>query len=177
MPTTYEKCEQNSEAVDLMNKVLTRHECYQTTLNAKVRIDLLFACAPRNDEGVILGDAMKDKGHRTLGKARIISLKDRAAGRGDAEVLVDKEWWDDAGDEERAALLDHELYHIAVKTNKAGAVIRDDLNRPKLRMRHHDVQFGWFKEVAKRNGPYSQEQIQAKQLMDDHGQFFWPAIK
>lgn len=178
MPTTYEKCEQDSEAVQLMNTVLTRHECYQTALNARVKFDVLFACAPRDDEGRLIQGAcaMKDKGHRILGKARIITLKDRAAGRADGEICLDKEWWDDASDEQREALLDHELFHFIVRTNKAGAVIRDDLSRPVLKLRHHDVQVGWFSVVAKRNGMHSQEQIHAKWIMDEFGQAFWPDL-
>lgn len=89
-------------------------------------------------------------------------------GLGDAEILIDADWWEKANEAERKALLDHELQHFA-KTDKV-----DDLGRPKLKMRRHDVQVGWFKSVAERNGVSSQERLQAAQMMHEHQQVFWP---
>jgi hypothetical protein len=52
----------------------------------------------------------------------------------------------------------------------------DDLGRPKLRMRKHDINFGWFNQVAKRHGSASQERIQARMILDEAGQFYWPDL-
>jgi hypothetical protein len=55
-------------------------------------------------------------------------------------------------------------------------VIRDDLKRPKLKLRKHDVEVGWFAIVAGRHGSASLEIEQAKAVMDSYGQLFWPCI-
>jgi hypothetical protein len=106
---------------------------------------------------------MKSKGQRVLGKAKIVSLEDRARGGPDAKVTVDKSWWDDRGERERAALLDHELCHFALvpatdkdrekgKATPCGRWKADDLGRPKLKYAHHDAEVGVFFSVIKRHG-------------------------
>lgn len=70
-------------------------------------------------------------------------------------------------------MLDHELFHIQIKM-KGQIIQTDDLGRPKIKMRPHDMEVGWFKAVAERNGKYSQERIQALKYMEEMGQYFWP---
>lgn len=52
----------------------------------------------------------------------------------------------------------------------------DDLGRPKLKMRKHDVEIGWFKIIAERHGAHSIERQQAKIIFDTMGQSFWPGL-
>lgn len=118
-------------------------------------------------------------GRRVYGLARVVCAKDRAKGMGDAEVTLDKDWWMDeetTTDEMREALLDHELHHLRVKEDADGAVLRDDSGRPRIVLRKHDVEAGWFRVVAERNGEHSMEQRQAKQMFEAQGQYFWPDI-
>lgn len=96
-------------------------------------------------------------------------------GRGDAEITIDNQWWEESTEEEKRALLDHELHHIALKIDKRG-IVRDDLGRPKIQMRNHDLEIGWFKVIAARHGDNSQERLQAKHAMNNMGQYFWPEI-
>jgi hypothetical protein len=49
----------------------------------------------------------------------------------------------------------------------------DALDRPKLAMRKHDHQFGWFDEVAQRHGEASPEVRQARVLMEKSGQLYF----
>lgn len=97
-------------------------------------------------------------------------------GRGDAEISLDGDWWRTASEEERRALLDHELHHIAPELNQNSQPITDDIGRPKIHMRKHDFQFGWFTIIAERHGLASAECIQAKGMMDAAGQYYWPGI-
>jgi hypothetical protein len=174
MPT-FQKC---AKAVsDLANSILCEFESHQPVLDAHVRIDFVFAYGDVDDNGNRTSDALTKNGVKCLGICRKMPLKDRAMGRGDAEISLDGDWWNEASEDERKALLDHELHHVAVKVTKSGAPILDDLNRPKLWMRPHDVDFGWFKIVAERHGDSSTERIQAKLLFDNYGQSFWPFIK
>ncbi len=48
----------------------------------------------------------------------------------DCSIHIDKEWWDDHGDEEREATLTHELYHFMPKADKKnGGWKLDDAGR------------------------------------------------
>jgi len=93
-------------------------------------------------------------GVKALGICRKIPLKERALGRGDAEICLDGEWWKDAPEPEQRALLDHELHHIEVKIIE-GAMACDDLGRPLLKIRKHDYELGLFTIIAQRHGRHS----------------------
>lgn len=173
MPT-FQKCPQPVR--DLANEILCEFESHQPLLDAKVTIDFVFAYSDKDeDTGKPLNNALSKNGCKALGICRKIPPKDRAMGRADAEISLDGDWWEEATDAEQRALLDHELHHIQVKIDKRG-LVRDDLGRPVLDMRKHDYEFGWFKVVAARHGNHSMERTQARQMMCDAGQYFWPEI-
>lgn len=171
---TFERCDKSVEK--LATEVLKKHESHKPLLDAKVTVDFVFAY-PEYDEktGRPLNDALTKNGVKALGIARKIPLKDRALGRADAEIAIDGDWWQKAPALEQEAMLDHELTHISVKIDKRG-LVTDDLGRPVIQLRHHDVECGWFKIVAERNGKHSIEQYQAKIIMDEMGQCFWPDL-
>lgn len=161
---------------DLLQSLMQANECYTPHLESEIKIDLVFAFCDRDDEKTPLNCALTKGGVRCLGIARKVSPKDRAKGMGDAEIALDADWWEEAEEKEKAALLDHELYHIIVQTNKAGDPIVDDFGRPKLRMRKHDFEFGFFKAIAERHGRHSQEQILTRYMMEDAGQLLLPQM-
>lgn len=139
-------------------------------------IDLIFAFPNYDEKGSPIGCALKLHGVPASGIAKIIGLKDRAMGRGDAEITIDYEFWKEASFETQCALLDHELTHLAPITNKHGVFKKDDLDRPKLRMRKHDFQVGWFDCIAKDHGAHSIERMQARELVEVRGQFYFPEM-
>lgn len=159
-----------------INEVLKAHPCYEPLLERNVKIDAIFAYANQDENNKPIGNAITVNGVKALGKCKVVSLKDRAKGHGDAEIIIDGDHWDQVGIGEQFALVDHELYHIVLNQTKTGVVRLDDLGRPKLRIRKHDYQFGWFTEIARRNGAFSGEQLQARQIFEEAGQFYWPAI-
>ena len=172
--STYQKCP--PEVRELAEEMMKEFLSYKELLEAKVKIDFLFAYAEVGEDGESKGDAITKHGIRALGLTRKIGIKDRVMGRGDAEVLLDGDWWEEATPGRRRALLDHELHHLEAVKDDDGVVIRDDLKRPKLRLRKHDVEVGWFAVVAGRHGSNSLEIEQAKSVMDSYGQLFWPVI-
>src|SRR5262249_39098600 len=109
---------------------------------AGLHVDLLWASSDDDESPLKLG------GYSCAAVVRITSAKERAAGRGDAEITIDKTRWEKRSARQREALLFHELHHLALKT-KAGIPQVDAHNRPCLKMRLHDHQFGWFDEVAR----------------------------
>lgn len=175
MPT-FQKC--GPEIEHLAKEILNKYETHADILAAGVRIDFVFAFGDTDpDSGERTSDAIKDRGRRVFGQARKIKLKDRAMGRGDAEICIDGDWWtEEATPAMRKAMLDHELHHLQVRFDKAGNVKVDDLQRPELKLREHDVEVGWFSIIAARHGVDSMEQIQARNIHERFGQYFWPEI-
>ncbi len=172
MPT-FEKCDDVTR--QMAHEILIEFPSHKPVLDAGVKIDLVFAYSDKNEKGIALNVALKKGGVRALGICRKIPTKDRVLGRADAEISLDGDWWLDASAEERAALLDHELHHIEVVTDERGTVV-DSAGRPKLRLRPHDYEFGWFKAIAARHGSFSQERLQAAKMFEESGQYFWPQI-
>jgi Putative phage metallopeptidase len=173
MPT-YEAC--NKSVHQLAQQLIGLYAEHKPLKAVELKLDLVFAFADTDEKGRILNDALTKNGIKALGITRSIPLKDRALGRGDAEIALDGDWWKTASGDEQAALLDHELHHIAVKTDKAGNIKYDDLNRPLIKLRKHDIEWGAFKVIAERHGSASQERQQAKAIMDRFGQWMWPGI-
>ena len=174
MPT-FQRCEPHVD--DLARDLIKKFDDHKPLIVAGVKIDYVFAYADLDEKtGQPCNDALTLHGHRALGITRKIALKDRALDRGDAEISLDGDWWKGATAEEQAALVDHELHHIEVKHDKHGNIQFDDLGRPQIKLRKHDVEIGWFKCIAERHGAHSIERQQAKAIMDEAGQFFWPEL-
>jgi hypothetical protein len=142
MATTYEPCDAGVR--ELADELIRSH--FGELKEAGVTVAYLFASNPD-------GPALTHGGYEAAGIAKINNLKDRVEGKTDATIFVSAEWWQDKSDREREALLFHELYHFEVKRDeKNGRVSRDDINRPKLKIRKHDFQVGGFHRVAQEYG-------------------------
>ena len=104
---------------------------------------------------------------------RIVPVRDRAAGVADVMLLVDRPAYSDMNELERDALIDHELTHLEpIMDDETRSVVFDVAGRPRVRIRKHDRQYGWFDEVASRWGPNSVEARQARKLVDEAGQLY-----
>ncbi len=173
MPT-FERCPKTVN--DMAMKLMNEFESHRPLLNCEPKIDFVFAY-PEYDEktGAPVEDALKKNGVKALGICRKLSLKDRAMGRGDAEIALDGDWWARANEPEQRALLDHELHHLMPKVDKRG-LVTDDLGRPVFKLRPHDHDVGWFSIIAQRHGRHSIECQQAKRMVDEAGQFYWPEL-
>lgn len=152
-----------------VDALLAKH--YPQFKTIGLRIDLLIAKFDDDNDGE---SAVMLHGYPCKAVVRITSAKERAAGRGDAEITIDEKIYEEMTEEERDALLDHELYHLQLKT-KDGMPLSDAHNRPVLKMRLHDHQFGWFDEIARRHGGHSSEVQQANAFRAKSGQqcFGW----
>jgi hypothetical protein len=174
MATIYDKAPQ--EVAEKAEALLGKFHFDIT--NYDVHIDFIFARSTLDDNGVPEGPALKHNGYPALGLAKIIGPKDRLMGRGDCEIVLDGDRWPNLSPEQQDALIDHELEHIQIKFDKHGAPVMDDLHRPKLKMKKHDHQFGWFDIIAKRHGSDSIEVNQFRELCEDEsGQFYLPFLQ
>lgn len=83
---------------------------------------------------------------------KVNSYKDRVQGKPDVTVTINREAWEEYTDEQRRALLDHELTHLIPKLDKNGGPVADDLGRPEFKMRPHDYDLSGFGSVIRRHG-------------------------
>jgi hypothetical protein len=141
--------------------------------DAKVTIECLLAFPTTDKNGDSSGPALKHAGYPVAALVKIIGLKERTAGRSDVEIVIDGEKWDERSELERDALIDHELEHLELKTDKDGALVRDDLERPRLKIRKHDVQVGWFDAIVRRHGRASYEFQQWEEIKAVNYQQRW----
>lgn len=153
-----------------------RHLCRQVMrdwhpklVEASVRVELLVAYGKVNEDGEIIAPALKHHGVRALGVCKIIPIQQRVLGLGDVLILLDGDEWPEMGEDEQLALLDHELTHVDLVQ---ATVQLDDAGRPKLRMRQHDRDYGWFDSVAQRHGLASSEVRQGRRLFESAGALY-----
>lgn len=172
--STYEPCPK--EVIELANEIMCEFENHKPLLDAKVKIDFVFALSGVNEDGEPTGDAIRFHGCKALALARKIGLKDRTMGRGDAEILIDKDYFEDVTLPQKKALLDHEITHLVIRTDEDGAFLYDQLGRPRLSIKPHDYEFGFFKIVAERYGKNSLEVTQCKAMWDSGGQVLFPFV-
>ena len=171
MGISYEQCDHHMR--ELGASIIAKYHGDIET--ASVTITYLFARAPKNEQGEPMGPAVKVGGYPCAAKIKLVPLVQRADGRADVEVIIDADQWDDMTDPQREALLAHELYHLELCKDEEDNILGDDIGRPRLKLKKHDHQFGWFNAIAERYADESGEVRQAKAFVDECGQswFGW----
>lgn len=96
-------------------------------------------------------------GRVTLGKCKKASDLDRELAPYDFVIILRREFWEHGAttDEQRRALLDHELCHAARKYDSGGEPVYDERGNPVFRIRKHDIEE--FTEVIQRHGIYKRD--------------------
>lgn len=157
---------------DVAASISRMHSQFHPELD-NVTVGALFAFNEDTGEPVL-----KHQGYACAAVVSITSTKQRALGVSDAVIVVDRAHWLTLTAAQRDALIDHELEHldrvISKDTEDSPAAPQfDSIGRPKLQMRRHDYQFGWFDDIARRHGEASPEIIQAKQLVAQTQQLYF----
>ena len=137
--------------------------------DAGVRVDLISVA----DDDPDVEHALKCRGIPAYATCRAVDVKGRTMGRGDAEIVIDEARFLTMPDATKDAVLDHELEHIELQIGKKGKVKLDCCRRPKIKMKLHDIEFGWFESIAKRHGIASIECKQATKMYLSHEQTFF----
>ncbi len=156
------------QVAEIINSLIGQY--YPDLEEGQVTIESIFAY---DNKG---GFPVKAGGYPALACIKVNNLKNRVKGFADAEITIDAEAFKAMTDPQKIALLDHELYHVLVVRDKEGNIKTDDANRSKLRLKKHDYQMGWFKEIAQRHGENSPEVYQANILWQKDGRTFFPKI-
>lgn len=152
--------------------VMDKHHPQLQASDVSVQVMLAFAKVKKNGEKE--GPAVTHNGHAAAAKIRICSLKERVQGLGDAELTIDGDRWGDFTEAQQEALLDHELTHLEIQTDKGGGVKFDEIDRPKLKIRPHDWQIGGFDVIAHRHGNNALEVTEMRKVTEEHRQLFLP---
>jgi hypothetical protein len=145
-----------------------------------VTVGVLMAFGPRNSDGQQTGPAIKDRGYPCLGRIKINSHQQRVEGLADATLTVDGDQWDGLEEAKQLAILDHEILHLEVKRDEEGNFKLDDSNRPKLKIKLHDLVVGGFATIVHRHGrnAVEYEQVAAihtmNRVLGQHGQMMFP---
>lgn len=164
----YDRCPQS-----VHDRVARLVDLYHPELKqAEVTFDLMFVS--RDDDDDSTAPVLTFRGVPALAIARIVPSKERAKDCADAEILIDRDRFTESTPEQMDALLDHELYHFMVQKTEDGVIKTDDQHRPRLKIRPHDYDFGWFEAIARRHGPASIEVQQARQMFEANGQSLFP---
>lgn len=160
----YKKAKPGSPEDALLQDVLRR---YHPDLDSHgVTVSLEFA-GISNDAKAKGKHAVMLHGYPCLAVIRRTNERERRYGSPDAVITYDAEAWDQHTADEREAVLDHECQHLEIVKDESGLAKLDGQMRPKLKLRPHDVQVGWFRAVAERHGRHSAEIIQAKHLVHE----------
>lgn len=174
MSVIYERC--TEDVGEVADELIRKFHTELIIKGKPVEIDYLFAqLEPDSNGDRPTGAAVKLHGIACYAKVKIVSAKDRAIGRKDAEVVIDKDQWEKMPAGKRRALLDHELEHLEVKRDSAGFMVLDAYERPRLRLRHHDWDLGWFNSIAERHNQFSIEVQQARRLANESGKLYFQA--
>lgn len=159
----------SSEVRDLIAELVDKS--YPDIASLTTSFDLLFV------ETTGDGPALSCRGCPAYAVIRIVGSRERAKGAKDVEICIDKFHYANLADRTQRALLDHELFHLEPKTDKTGAFAVDQNRRPKFKMRKHDREFGWFDEIARRHGIHSIEVLQAKKIIADTAELYFPFMR
>lgn len=103
-------------------------------------------------------------GRVTIGKCKKASDLDRELAPFDFVILLSKHFWLGASETQRAALIDHELMHAAVKYDDSGEPVMDARGRTVFRTRKHDLEE--FADVVARHGCYKRDLEQFARALD-----------
>ena len=166
MGITYEAC---GETVDNLIAA-TIKKSHPDLLRLGATIAGVFVVKVDKDDTPEVG--LKRNGLPAAAKIQITPLADRARGMDDAKLTICAHAWERLSENQRAALIDHELQHLELKPteDENGAIVEtDDLGRPRLRLRPHDWELAGFEAVVERHGENALEAIQIERFKADYG--------
>lgn len=170
MSTTY--IQASKEVHTQAEKLIEKH--HPDLLRSKVKLRIFDCTAEAGEDGTPKTPPVSKDGYPVTARAKINSYRERCEGKPDATIYLDKHAWDEMSEDQHDALLDQMLHYLEAKIDtETSEPLKDELGRPKLKMRHADHRFSWFNIIAQRHGMASQEVSQARAFADKHGQIFF----
>lgn len=152
MPTTYQPADQRVHHA----AAKLRAEFHKPLDEAGVTVAYIMAFAPRDKEGYATGPALMLHGYPCAATVKVNNLLLRSQGMMDCTICIDGDEWNDRPDDEKLAIIDHELEHIEVtelrrRDDGTGIYKTDDLDRPVTKLKPHDFHGGGFRTIMTRH--------------------------
>jgi hypothetical protein len=150
------------EKTDALDEIIAQaiEQFYPDTLQAVgLTVDVLFH---ESEDGLMF------HGRPAYAYVKPQGAREKANGANDVLMVVDRRAWEGLTPERQLALVDHELHHIQPKKAKDGSWKMDDHGRPRLKTKAHDIEVGWFLQVAERHGQNAIEVTQAQDMLEKH---------
>lgn len=98
-------------------------------------------------------EAAVSDGRVTVGMAIRVDDRNWSIHKTDALIEIGKDVWEEASEEFKQALMDHELSHLKVVMDEDGTPVMDETTgRVKVMVKHHDIEE--FAPVLQRHGAY-----------------------
>jgi hypothetical protein len=146
-----EKAKAGDEIHDLIERVM--HDHHAGLEGHKVTIGVKWV-RPKTKADAF--GPLRLHGYPCAAVIKITPYEQRVEGIEDAVIKIDQRRWKGMALSAREALIDHELTHLTlVRNRKTDEVLEDDLGRPRLRMKLHDVELGVFDSIIRRHGETS----------------------
>ena len=141
----FEIIPKNHELYEVMNKLVAKF--HQHLSSAAIVLVWQSDLKPSPEKKIQLGKCIK------------VSDRDKLLHGNDFAVLLNKDIFesDMLNDDQRRAILDHELCHAQVKRDKKGKPKLDDDGKPIWRVRKHDLEE--FRQIVERHGCYANDII------------------
>lgn len=156
MATVYSVATDDDDITGYVRDRLRSH--HQEMAELGVRVGVLWA---ENEDG----DALTHGGYPAAAKIKVVPQRDRITKGYDAELLVDRKWWEDESPRRRRALVAHELRHLKLAKKDIRGAMRvqyDDNGRPKLKTVPGDWNGGdGFYEIVREFGADAVEYLNA----------------
>lgn len=151
MPKTFDDC--TDDDMMCLDSAMRRFHGRLVDVNTTVHMRYIVN---QDKEGEPI-PCLKVRGRLVPATIKINSFSDRQEGKKDCTINLDKYLWQEKSDPERLAILDQMLTSLDLATDKDGAVLKDDIGRPRLVKRLPDFEIAGYDIVADRHGPQSME--------------------
>lgn len=143
--------EADKETVAFVNQILETEYPAIAGMTSQIEIGVLFVSSDKPDK-----PALTHSGYPAAATIRVVSEEDRAAGGPDVILSIDHDRWEELNENERYALIHHELHHldpVKLRPSIDGGSFCDvdNLGRPKIKLRRHDFEIGGFNTIVERH--------------------------
>jgi hypothetical protein len=130
--------------------------------DAEINIAATFVTKLGTEDEVL--PTLKHAGASAAAVIRLTRKNQKVYVEHDAEITIDMYHWKDKNQEQRIALLDHELEHVVIARDRRGDPKLDDNGRPKLKLKPDDWTINGFRAVIERNGTNAPEYVTANSV-------------
>lgn len=136
----YEAISQGHPAFKVLEKAMKWHKELR---GAKITLAWRKEIKPDKDAHIVLGRCVKT------------SDLQKEYAEFDFIIVLNREFWQDFTEQQRLALMDHELSHAASSEDEDGEQKEDERGRKVWRLRKHDIEE--FSDVIERHGLYKKD--------------------